>query len=71
MVEEPQKFVGTYISESLYFRFKLKCAKKATNASKALMELIMIFCKDTKLSEIDGNVIEEKAAITNAETKSD
>jgi hypothetical protein len=66
MEQEPLKFVGTYITEELYYKLKFKTAKKCSNISKALIQLIMIYTKDVKL---DDFVTTEK--IDDAEAKID
>lgn len=66
MEEEKLKFVGTYITEELYFKLRMKCAKKCTNISKSLVALIMVYTKDVNL---DIPVIAPKEE--NAETNLD
>ena len=51
MAEEKLKFVGTYVTEELYFRFKVQCDRKRISASKALMHLMMVFAKNVMLEE--------------------
>lgn len=59
MSEEKLKFVGTYITENLYWKFRMQCDKKQVSASKALLELIMIFTKNISLEEISPKVISD------------
>lgn len=67
-MEEPLKFVGTYLTESLYYKFKLLCAKKGVSASKALLSLIMVFTKNVKLED-ELEVIKRIEGVTDEETK--
>ena len=67
-MEEPLKFVGTYLTESLYYKFKLLCAKKGVSASKALLSLIMVFTKNVKLEE-ELEVVKKIEGVTDEETK--
>ena len=46
MAEEKLKFIGAYVSETMYYKLRVKCAQKGTNVSKALINLISIFTKD-------------------------
>jgi hypothetical protein len=66
MEQEPLKFVGTYVTEELYYKLKFKCAMKCSNISKALISLIMIYTKDVKLEDY-----ETPTKDNNEETKSD
>lgn len=52
MSEESLKFVGTYLTETLYYKFKLQNARKGISASKAMLSLIMVYTKNVKLEEV-------------------
>lgn len=53
MAASPElKGVGTYISEELYYKLRYKCSQKMISMSKALYNLIMIYCKDVDLSKV-------------------
>lgn len=58
MTEEKLKFVGTYVTEELYFRFKVQCDRKRISVSKALMHLMMVFAKNVTLDEPKTDVEE-------------
>lgn len=56
---EPLKFVGTYITEELYYKFRFQNGKKGISASKALLSLIMVYTKNVKLADIQQGSVEE------------
>jgi hypothetical protein len=60
-VEEKLKFVGAYLTQELYQKFRLKCFKKEVSLSKELLALIMVDCKNIKLEVKDES---EKSSTT-------
>ena len=53
MNEERLKFVGAYITQEMYMKFRLKCFQKEVSLSKELFALIMADCKNVVLEEKD------------------
>lgn len=59
-MDEKLKFVGTYLTEELYYKFRFQNGKKGISASKAILSLIIVYTKNVKLEDIQqGNSVEE------------
>jgi len=52
MPEEKLRFVGCYMTEELYQKFRYRCYKRDTSLSKELLALIMISCKTIRLEDV-------------------
>lgn len=61
-MEEKLKFVGAYLTQELYQKFRLKCFKKEVSLSKELLALIIVDCKNVKLPETEN--VEKQATST-------
>ena len=70
-MDEILKFVGTYLTEELYYKFKMQNARKGISASKALLSLIMVYTKNVKLEEAKPAGSVEETLVNNAKTESD